>query len=276
MKRILSFMFTMFTLTFISCAKAQNDQSELNPMELFNDTDAPVELVHKGLTFQSPWGYNKPENASRLYPLLVSGKWGEGEKYYTEVARDFPAFVIDYQKTTDADGQALAYWIKSAIDSGYRIDLNRIYLTGFSWGGSGSYPLAKGMFAENMYFAAIIRIAGQSQPDLGNDIAKYTAVWYHIGLSDIKSRVTVARKALEYMRNYACNDNATETKLLDSLTGFERNTLTLNRAGLPVFKYSEYSDMGHTAVPCYKDDKLFKWLFSHSLKYSKVTKDINE
>ena len=123
------------------------------------------------------------------------------------------------------------------------------------------------MSAEGTYFAAIIRVAGQSQSDLGNEIAQKTAVWYHIGLSDDQVRVDVAREALKYMRNYKCNSSAVETNTSDSKTGHKRTTVTLTRSGYPMFKYSEYTDMGHTPDPCYKDEALLPWLFNHSLEY---------
>lgn len=240
---------------------------DLNPKETFDTSDAPIEYVHENFSFQGPWGYEKEANESRYYPILVSGMWGEGERYYQTVAKDYPAFVIDYQMSSESDGQVLAQWIRSAINAGYRIDSNRIYLTGFSYGGSSSYPLAKGMVAEGMYFAAIIRVAGQSQSDLGNEIAQQTAVWYHIGLSDTETRVQVARDALEYMRNYECNNNAIETNTSDNKTGYERTTVTLTRSGYQMFNYSEYTNMGHTPDPCYTDETLLNWLFNHSLKY---------
>ena len=260
----------LYLFAFVSCNKSSSgpDMVDLNPEETFVDADVPVALTHEGRNFTSPWGYEKADNASRYYPLLVSGKWGEGESQYQAVAQDYPAFVVDYQMTSESDGQTLAQWVKSAVGAGYRIDTNRVYLTGFSWGGSSSYPLAKGMYKENMYFAAIIRCAGQSQSDLGNDIAKQTAVWYHIGLDDTQNdRVGVARAALDFMRNYGCNKNARETSASDNITGYERSTITLTRSGYPMFKYSEYTGMGHTSGPCYKDEALFNWLFNHSLKY---------
>ena len=267
-KRSLYLIAIIYLLLFVSCEKQDTDAKiELNPEETFEDSDTPVEYIHENLSFHSPWGYDKAANAARYYPLLVSGMWGEGERYYQTVAKDYPAFVIDYQKSSESDGRALGEWIKSAIDAGYRIDVNRIYLTGFSYGGSSSYPLAKGMYAEDMYFAAIIRVAGQSQSDLGNEIAKKTAVWYHIGLLDTETRVDVARSALECMRNYECNSGASEKKVSDYITGHERTTVTLTRSGQPMFKYSEYTDMGHTPGPCYKDETIFPWLFSHSLAY---------
>jgi predicted peptidase len=260
-------------LASTACKKSDSNPApspateELNPKETFVDADAPVEYTHESIVMHCPWGYKKTANAARSYPLVVSGKWGEGMGYYNAVAKNYPAFVIDYQKSESTDGQALAKWIKSAINAGYRIDINRIYLTGFSAGGSGSYPLAMGMYAQGVYFAAIIRVAGQSQSDLGNNIAQKTAVWYHIGLSDVAERVEVASNTLTYMRNYACNKGASETKTTDTKTGYTRTTVTLTRAGSPMFKYSEYTGMGHTPDPCYKDGDLLPWLFSHSLKY---------
>ena len=246
----------------------------LNPAESFDDTDGPVELEHESLSFFSPWGYDKAINAFRDYPLLVSGMWEEGQSYYRassdehlSFAEEYPAFVLDYQKPSEGDGQALALWIKSAVEAGYRIDTDRIYLTGFSYGGSSSYPLAKGMYREEMSFAAIIRCAGQSQSDLTSEIAERTAVWYHIGLEDTETRVEVARAALENMREYECNRWAFETKKSDDITGYDRTTVTLTRGGEAMFKYSEYTGMGHTPAPCYKDETLFPWLFSHSLSY---------
>lgn len=268
MKKVNLYLTTLMCLSsFASCEKSNPEIVELNPKETFADTDGPVEQVHENVSFYSPWGYDKAENSSRLYPLLVSGMWGEGERYYQEVAMDYPAFVIDYQMKSESDGKALAQWIKSAIEAGYRIDLNRIYLTGFSYGGSSSYPLAKGMHAAEVNFAAIIRVAGQSQSDLGNDVAEKTAVWYHIGLLDEERRVTVAREALEYMRNYECNSTAIETTSTDNTTGHERTTVSLHRSGSAMFIYSEYVGMGHTPGPCYTDEELFKWLFNHTLKY---------
>ncbi len=251
-----------------SCVNPWDNNFAQTQEETFEDADAPEEVIHEGLSFFTPWGYEKFENAFRKYPLLVSGCWGEGQSYYySRAAQVYPAFVIDYQQTSESDGQALGEWIKSAIDAGFRIDTNRLYLTGFSAGESGSYPLAKGLYAENLYFAAIIRVAGQSQSDLGNDIAKKTALWYHIGLSDTETRVEVAREALENMRSYACNACAFETSASDTFTGYERTTVTLTRIFHPMFKYSEYTGMGHTPGPCYTDEALFPWLFSHSLEY---------
>lgn len=259
---------TTILLLSVSCVHQEyRDGATLNPVESFEGSDGPSECRCDSLPFTGPWGYNKSENAFRKYPLLVSGCWGEGASQYLRYARIYPAFVLDYQKNTVSDGKILGQWIKGAIESGYRIDLNRIYLTGFSKGGSGSFPLAKGMYDAGLYFAAIVRIAGQSQSDLGNEIVEKTAIWYHIGLNDEPKRVEVARKTLECIRHYACNKDAMETSVSDNTAGFDRNTIALKRSGRPMFIYSEYTGMGHDSSPCYEDESIFPWMFSYSLQY---------
>ena len=183
----------------VACSDGAGDSKHdgaslpLDPPETFTDDEAPVTLSHDGRNFESPWGYAREANAARNYPLLVSGYWGEGQGEYSAVSKTHPAFVIDYQKDGVGDGEALADWIDSAIAAGFRIDRTRVYLTGFSRGGSGSFPLAKGMYNKDRYFAAIVRVAGQSQSEIGNAIAEKTALWYHIGLLDTEQRVQVAR-----------------------------------------------------------------------------------
>ena len=238
---------------------------EIKSTATYDPSDAPKTCSFGTLEFKGPWGYDRPENATRMYPLLVSGFWNEGRDHYADVAQTHPAFVLSYQKDGEADGEFLGHWITNAVAAGYRIDLDRVYLTGFSRGGSGSFPLARGMYKAGRHFAGIIRGAGQSQPDLGNDIAEKTAVWYHIGLQDNAKRVEVARQALGLNRDYACNREAVESQTSDTLTGHTRTTVTLARAGRPMFRYSEYVGMGHVPAPLYKDPALFDWLFNCKL-----------
>jgi hypothetical protein len=115
------------------------------------------------------------------------------------------------------------------------------------------------------------------QPSLGSqdkvnqiwviEIAQQTAVWYHIGLIDTETGVDVARQSLENMRGYECNSTAIEKVNSDVITGYDRTTVSLTRKGYSMFKYSEYTDMGHTSGPCYTDEALLPWLFNHSLLY---------
>ena len=254
----------------IICAMAMSAMGgeaglDVKAQAAFDPSDAPKSYSFGSLVFQGPWGYDRPENATRSYPLLVSGFWNEGSDHYAAVSQTYPAFVLSYQKDAVADGAFLGHWVTNAVAAGYRIDLDRVYLTGFSRGGSGSFPLARGMHEAGRHFAGIIRGAGQSQPDLGNAIAEKTAVWYHIGLTDGPTRVAIAREALGLNRCYAFNREAVESQTSDTLTGYTRTTVTLTRAGRPMFRYSEYVGMGHISAPLYKDPALFAWLFDCAL-----------
>ena len=113
------------------------------------------------------------------------------------------------------------------------------------------------MYNKDRYFAAIVRVAGQSQSDIGNAIAEKTALWYHIGLLDTEQRVQVARAALEKFRGYDSYTDAVESTIDDTISGKERTTITFIRENIPTFKYSEYSEMGHSSGTCYDDPELF-------------------
>lgn len=55
-----------------------------------------------------------------------------------------------------ASGQQLDYWLQQVIDSGWRIDVNRIYLTGLSAGGEGLFDYTTHLYGPPKYPAAAI------------------------------------------------------------------------------------------------------------------------
>ncbi len=61
------------------------------------------------------------------------------------------------------------------------------------------------------------------------------------------------------------NGHISQSMKDDDITGYARTTVTLTRSGKPMFKYSEYAGMGHDPSPCYRDESLFPWMFSHTL-----------
>jgi len=135
-----------------------------NPVESFTKEDEPSSFSIDTFNFVTPWGYERTQNADRKYPIVVNGCWGEGPHFSESVRKKYPAFYLDFNNYyTESDGQILADLIDKTIKAGYRIDTNRIYLTGFSQGGSGSFKLVRGMHSKGKLFAAIIRVAGQSE-----------------------------------------------------------------------------------------------------------------
>jgi predicted peptidase len=143
--------------------------------------------------------------------------------------------------------------------------VNRIYLTGFSAGGSGSYMLVRGFISRGRLFAGIIRVAGQSNTQLPDEAVAQTSIWYHIGLNDTPTRVQVARDAYDFLKNHTFNTTATESTVSDTISSYDRTTKTLTKDSIEIVKYTEYPGVGHTPAPAYADPGVFDWLFGQSL-----------
>ncbi|HOF33523.1 MAG TPA: hypothetical protein PK624_13045 [Spirochaetota bacterium] len=237
-----------------------------NPVETFTNADKPSSFSVQSFNFESPWGYERTQNADRKYPIVVNGCWNESPYFTEDVRKKYPAFYLDFNDySTESHGQTLADLIDETVKAGYRIDTNRIYLTGFSQGGSGSFKLVRGMFSKGKLFAAIIRVAGQSESTLLDAAVSKTSVWYHIGLSDTAARVSIASQTYSNIKNHSANEGATEKIITDSITGYSRTTKTLKKSGVEFFKMSEYKGLGHEPGPCYKDPEIFDWFFNQSL-----------
>ncbi|MBN2714677.1 MAG: hypothetical protein JXX14_02410 [Deltaproteobacteria bacterium] len=238
------------------------------PTETFTEMDKPDTFDVEGYSrsVSTPWGYNKPENADRIYPFVVNGCWGEGPLFPENIRKKYPAFYLAYQQCdNDEQGATLSVMIDVLLSQGHRIDLNRIYLTGWSQGGSGSYKLVRGLLSKGRLFSAIIRIAGQSETVIPDEAVAQTSIWYHIGTDDSDARVTVARDAYDFLKSHNYNKTATESSESDSIAGYNRTTLTLTKGDVEIVKYSVYDGMGHTPDPPYQDSNLFDWLFAQSL-----------
>jgi len=271
--KIKSFIVVLFII-FFACDNSGDSSDDDsgngytvdNPVESFTNADKPSSFSVQSFNFESPWGYKRTQNADRKYPIVVNGCWGEGPYFSEDVRKRYPAFYLDFNNySTDSHGQTLADLIDETIKAGYRIDTNRIYLTGFSQGGSGSFKLVRGMHSKGKLFAAVIRVAGQSESILLDAAVLKTSVWYHIGLNDDSLRVNVAAETYSNIKKHSANAGAVETIAADSVTGYSRTTKTLKKAGVEFFKMSEYKGLGHEPGPCYKDPYLFDWLFNQSL-----------
>lgn len=255
----------------LACESAAEDReakAAQGEKETFRPADAPrkVDIAGKGVSLSTPFGYDRPENGKRLYPIVVNGRWGEGYAFTDEIRARYPAFFLEYQKDSEDAGMALSDILDAAVAQGMRIDLNRVYLTGFSAGGSGSYKLARGFLKKGKLFAAINRVAGQSETVLPDRAVAATSLWIHIGTRDSSLRIKVAREAYEYLKNHPLNRGAVETTATDEdVVGFKRVTRTLTKDGIEIVKYSVCEGMEHDPKPVYKDPWVFEWMFAQSL-----------
>ncbi|MBN2235595.1 MAG: hypothetical protein JW706_10645 [Opitutales bacterium] len=248
------------------------------PVETFPEAtraiDQPItyrEATDNQLVWHTPWGYNREENRLRTYPLVVFGPHKEATLYFTEAIRKrFPAFFFDYGKDGVTAGETLSAFIDARMQvQGYRIDLNRIYLTGWSQGGSGGYNTIQGMLNRGKCFAAFIRIAGQSNSVLPSGAMDKIAISMHIGLEDTGTRVQVSRDLYAYLLNHPSNSDADEAVLNEP--AFGRTTKVLSRNGVDIIRYSEYPDMGHTHAEPYSDPAIFEWLMTRAISSNPVS-----
>lgn len=152
----------------------------------------------------------------------------------------FPALVIFPQcegvKTapikawgpTSPDGvRALA--ILEAVEKEYSTDPDRVYLTGLSMGGFGTWAHA---IADPRRWAAIVPICGGSQPSEAAKLA-HMPIWCFHSADDPVVPVKLSRGMVEAVKS---------------------------AGGRP--KYTEYADAGHRSWdPAYDEPELWTWLF---------------
>lgn len=265
----------MYILVFL-LSSCWNDslRSALDPPETFDDADRPI-LEHDAVEdfeLLKPWNYDKSWNADRYYPMVVSLHGSGGSHYKPCIVNDtnemktYPCFFL---APTCSNWGSAASWVRDRIQAliqEYRIDTNRLYLMGFSMGGSGSYTFAKAYYDEyGRLFAGIVRLAGQSQTDLYPAIADKTSVWYHIGLDDTEERVIIAEEAYQFIKNYQCNASAFEFVVYDTVSSYPRRTKSLMMNGVFVMKKSEYTGVGHSGSVPFNDPGVLAWLFNQSL-----------
>ena len=244
-------------LIILSCAKTSGDDKENS-------------------YFGKPAGYEEPSNAGVLYPLFVylhgsGAKDGETALPCLKNSNDqnrYPSFVYVPFTEKTFDNKKIISQIEQ-FKREYRIDPDRLYLMGYSLGGSGAYSLANAYWkTKRQLFAAIVRMAGQSGTSLDNAIAAKTAVWYHVGLSDESRRVRIARKAWAFLKNHPEYASAAEKSSPVQLDDYPGITMTLVKNGQERIKYTEYAaPTGHgiSSIPL-EDPGLLSWIFSQSLK----------
>lgn len=243
--------------------------------EAFASADRPSVMTGTDGDYEYllPWNYDKGWNAARTYPLIVGLHGAGGSHFMPCIAgndaqmKAYPCFFL--APTSPGGWGSSAAWVRDEVEAfikKYRIDVDRLYIVGFSMGGSGSYEYANLSYDEHKrIYAGIVRCAGQSQTELRSRIAGLTSVWYHIGLKDDASRVAVAEDAYRWYKAFPGNASATETTRRDTIDAFPRFTKTLSAGGVEIFKKSEYADMGHDCGPPFDDPAVLEWLFSQSL-----------
>jgi predicted peptidase len=196
--------------------------------------------------------YLPPEYASgdQHWPLLLflhgSGERGtdidevktHGPPKLIAEGKQFPFIVVSPQAPRRRwVPEALAALLDDVMRK-YRVDKDRVYLTGLSMGGSGTWALAAAVPDK---FAAIAPICGSGDPVEAKAL-KDVPVWVFHGAED--ESVPVKRS--------------------------EEMVKALQEAGAKEVKFTVYPDVGHDAwTDAYNDPELYHWLLSHRLSERK-------
>jgi pimeloyl-ACP methyl ester carboxylesterase len=189
-----------------------------------------------------------PPSPGQRWPLLLflHGKGERGDNleqvreaglaarldYDRSFREQFPAIVVAPQ--CPANGWWSTYELAALLDdiqARYPVDPDRVYVTGMSMGGYGTWALAT-EFPDR--FAAIAPVCGGGDPDEAERLIN-VPVWTFHGVQD--SIVPIAES--------------------------ERMVAALQKLGNPV-KFNKYPDAGHDAwTETYANRDLYAWLFSH-------------
>ncbi len=213
-----------------------------------NQTEQKISIVRKtklNFLLWLPGDYKKEKQ--KTFPLLIflhgSGERGDsldlvkmhGPPSFVENRPDFPFITVSPQcpKGTRWNAEDLQVMLEKLITK-YRIDPARIYLTGLSMGGFGTWAWA----CKNPdQFAAIAPVCGGGDVQFAREL-KNTPVWAFHGEAD---PVVPVKRTIEMVE--AVNEKG----------GSARITL--------------YPGIGHDSwVNAYNDPELYKWLLEHVRK----------
>ena len=194
---------------------------------------------------QFPKAYNPEE--SKEWPLILflhgAGERGfdldlvklQGLPNYLRKKEDFP-FVVAWPQCTPRsywDVSLLNQWFDEVLEQ-VKADRKRIYLTGISMGGYGTWHWAA---ANPDKFAAIIPICGGGERRVAKNLAK-TPVWAFHGAKD---NIVPLRETLEM------------TEAVEKASGNVELTI--------------YPDLYHDSwTKTYENPKIYNWLLEHVRK----------
>ena len=161
-----------------------------------------------------------------------------GPPKLVEKQRDFGFIVVSPQASKFGwDAKALLKLLDE-IEEKYKVDKDRVYLTGLSMGGYGTWALAA---EAPKRFAAIAPICGGGNPATAKKL-KDVPIWVFHGAKD--NAVPLARS--------------------------EQMVDALKKAGAKEVKFTVYPDAGHDSwTATYNNQELYQWFLAHKRKGAK-------
>ncbi len=201
-----------------------------------------------------PKGYDA--GAAKRWPLMLflhgAGERGtdlqkvavHGPPKLVKQKKDLPFIIVSPQcPTGESWSNDVLLGLLDDVIAKHKVDTNRIYLTGLSMGGFGTWSLG---VARPELFAAIAPICGGGDP-------------IRIPLSEGKRKQ--ALKALPIWAFHGAKDPV--VKLEQS----ERMVEAFKKAGATEVELTVYPDAGHDSwTEAYNNEKLYEWFLKHERK----------
>jgi predicted peptidase len=191
-------------------ARAEEPKAGKQVEQRFEYTKNP--RYSMGYLLYLPANYGK---SGEKHPLILflhgSGERGSnlslvkrhGPPKIVEERSDLPFIVVSPQLSLDNqafDPKSLAALLDS-IEAKYYVDKDRVYLTGLSMGGGGSWQLAA---HQPNRFAAVVPICGYTDPRDGVKL-KRVAVWAIHGSSDGAVPYSETEQMVDALRTAGCD-----------------------------------------------------------------------
>jgi len=185
-----------------------------------------------------PKGYDQKESWPLLLFLHGSGERGDnldlvkkhGPPKLIEAGKDFPFIVVSPQCPTGNRGWQ-AHELSALLDEiteKYKVDKDRICVTGLSMGGYGTWSLAA--FSPDR-FAALVPICGGGDPNTVRRFA-HVAVWVFHGAKDTAVPLERSEQMVEALKKAKAN-----------------------------VKFTVYPEAGHDSwTEAYNNPELYEWL----------------
>ncbi len=241
------FLMIIFALLFIAGCSSQSVVKEnLGKQVIMNLNGVYKKKVSINYLLYLPKDYEQKEELPLLLFLHGAGERGNdlnlvkrhGPPKLIKQGKDFPFVIVSPQcpENTRWQPEVLIALLDEIIDE-YKIDKNRIYVTGLSMGGNGTWRLASEI-PERL--AAIIPICGWGDPFAVCMMGKLP-IWTFHGAKDNVVPITSTDILVDRLK--ACNGNV---------------------------EYTIYPEADHDSwTETYNNQKIYEWLLSHSLEKDK-------
>jgi len=258
----------------------------------YNQVDVTKKFLfkyHPSAAVSIPYRLFVPENYDTLqvYPVVLTlhglGECGTDNKIHIELNHiatcwadssfqtEHPAFIVSPQcpvgsNWTTPGVKSCVFEILDSLIKVYKIDTNRIYVTGLSLGGNGTWDY---LASYPGFFAAAIPVCGWYDSSTVKNFS-HVPVWNNHGGGDGTVPVSNSRNLI------MAYEKLNIPVVYAHCNGFVCNTISKDKqyrfvADNVDYVYSEYKNLGHNAWDsAYTDKTILEWLFSKR----KRTRDI--